>query len=84
MTKFMKPGRTRGWDYTDMTRESIGNALFDAGVSYTDVEQAYVGYMYGDSTAGQHAVYQFGLTGIPVVNLNSPLPRGPGYPQWPP
>ena len=44
MTKFEKPGRREGWDYPDMARESGTNALQDAGVAYSEVEQGYVGY----------------------------------------
>ena len=53
-----------------MARECGIRALEDAGIEHRDVEQAYVGYMYGDSPSGQHAVYPFGLTMIPVVNVN--------------
>src|SRR5205085_3031417 len=70
MTKFEKPG-SKEWDYPDMAQEAGTKALEDAGISYDDVEQAYVGYCYGDSTAGQRAVYGLGLTGIPVVNVNN-------------
>jgi acetyl-CoA acyltransferase len=75
MTKFEKPGG-REWDYPDMARESGTNALADAGVAYGDVEQAYVGYVYGESTSGQRAVYELGLTGIPVVNVNNNCSTG--------
>ena len=54
MTKFEKPG-SRDWDYPDMALESGTKALEDAGVSYDSIEQAYVGYCYGDSTSGQRA-----------------------------
>ncbi|MPZ82425.1 MAG: lipid-transfer protein [Actinophytocola sp.] len=70
MTKFEKPG-AREWDYPDMARESGSKALEDAGIPYAEVEQAYVGYVYGESTSGQRAVYELGLTGIPVVNVNN-------------
>ncbi|MDA4108505.1 lipid-transfer protein [Mycobacterium holsaticum DSM 44478] len=76
MTKFEKPGHRADVDYTDMVWEAATHALADAGVEYRDVEQAYVGYMYGDSTSGQHAVYQLGLTGIPVVNVNNNCATG--------
>ena len=75
MTKFEKPG-TKSGDYPDWAKESGGKALADAGVSYEDVEQAFVGYCYGDSTAGQRAVYGFGLTGIPVLNVNNNCSTG--------
>ncbi len=75
MTKFEKPG-ARDWDYPDMAREAGHNALADAGIDYADVEQAFVGYCHGDSTSGQRAVYELGLTGIPVVNVNNNCSTG--------
>ena len=76
MTKFEKPGRREGWDYPDMAREAGGKALADAGIPYERVEAAYVGYVYGESTSGQRAVYELGLTGIPVVNVNNNCSTG--------
>src|SRR5246500_5497311 len=76
MTKFEKPGRREGWDYPDMARESGTKALEDAGIDYAAVEQGYVGYVYGESTSGQRALYQLGLTGIPVVNVNNNCSTG--------
>ncbi len=75
MTKFEKPG-SRQWDYPDMGKEAGTNALNDAGVAYDTVEQAYVGYCYGDSTSGQRALYELGLTGIPAVNVNNNCSTG--------
>ncbi len=76
MTKFEKPGRREGWDYPDMARESGTNALQDAGIDYSEIEQGYVGYVYGESTAGQRALYELGLTGIPVINVNNNCSTG--------
>ncbi|WP_433757141.1 lipid-transfer protein [Nocardia sp. CA-135398] len=81
MTKFEKPGRRKNedgsaWDYPDMARESGTKALADAGTDYREVEQAYVGYVYGESTSGQRAVYELGMTGIPVVNVNNNCSTG--------
>ncbi|MVU78804.1 lipid-transfer protein [Nocardia sp. ET3-3] len=81
MTKFEKPGRRKNedgsaWDYPDMARESGTKALADAGIDYREIEQAYVGYVYGESTSGQRAVYELGLTGIPVVNVNNNCSTG--------
>jgi len=73
MTKFHKPGTM---DYPQLTKEAGEDALRDAGVSYRDIEQAFVGYVYGDSTCGQRAVYQLGLTGIPVYNVNNNCSTG--------
>ena len=76
MTKFEKPGRGEGWDYPQMAKESGTNALADAGVDYTEIEQGYVGYVAGDSTSGQRALYELGLTGIPVLNVNNNCSTG--------
>jgi sterol carrier protein 2 len=75
MTKFEKPG-ARSWDYPDMAKEAGTKAMLDAGVKYTDIEQAAVGYVYGDSTCGQRALYELGLTGIPVYNVNNNCSTG--------
>lgn len=74
MTKFAKPGSSP--DYHEMAREAGMLALKDAGIPYAEVEQAFVGYVYGDSTCGQRAVYELGLTGIPVVNVNNNCSTG--------
>jgi acetyl-CoA acyltransferase len=76
MTKFEKPGRREGWDYPQMAKESGTKALDDAGIPFDQVEQAYVGYVYGESTAGQRAVYELGMTGVPVVNVNNNCSTG--------
>ncbi|ANI41606.1 lipid-transfer protein [Mycolicibacterium vaccae] len=76
MTRFEKPGRREGWDYPDMARESGTNALADAGVDYTEIQQGFVGYCSGDSTSGQRALYELGMTGIPIVNVNNNCSTG--------
>ncbi|MFD5141944.1 lipid-transfer protein [Streptomyces sp. NPDC058401] len=76
MTKFEKPGRRAGWDYPQMAKESGTKALADAGIRYDQVEHAYVGYVYGESTSGQRAVYELGMTGIPVFNVNNNCSTG--------
>ena len=75
MTKFEKPG-SREWDYPDMARESGTKALEDAGVDYREIEQAYVGYVYGESTSGQRALYELGMSGLPIVNVNNNCSTG--------
>jgi acetyl-CoA acyltransferase len=76
MTKFEKPGRKAGWDYPAMANESGNKALADAGISYDRIEQAYAGYCYGESTSGHRAVYELGLTDIPIFNVNSNCSTG--------
>jgi acetyl-CoA acyltransferase len=75
MTKFDKPGTKEG-DYPDWAKEAGQKALKDAGVPYDSIEQAYAGYVYGDSSYGQRAVYELGLTGIPVLNVNNNCSTG--------
>jgi acetyl-CoA acetyltransferase len=75
MTKFDKPGTKEG-DYPDWAAQAGRKALADAGVAYGDIEQAYAGYVYGDSTYGQRAIYELGLTGIPVINVNNNCSTG--------
>src|SRR3954469_16878298 len=75
MTKFKKPGSKEG-DYPDWAREAGEKALADAGIGYEQVEQAFAGYCYGDSTYGQRALYGLGLSGIPVVNVNNNCSTG--------
>ena len=76
MTKFEKPGRREGWDYPQMAKESGTKALEDAGIDYTEIQQGYVGYVAGDSTCGQRALYELGMTGIPIVNVNNNCSTG--------
>ncbi len=75
MTKFDKPGTKEG-DYPDWAKEAGEKALADAGIPYDAIEQAYAGYVYGDSTYGQRAIYELGLTGIPVINVNNNCSTG--------
>jgi acetyl-CoA acetyltransferase len=76
MTKFEKPGSKEGWDYPQMAKESGTRALEDAGIPYEEVEQVAVGYCYGDSTCGQRAVYEIGLSGVPIYNVNNNCATG--------
>jgi sterol carrier protein 2 len=75
MTKFEKPG-SKDWDYPDMACEAGTKALEDAGIPYKEIQQAAVGYCYGDSTCGERAVYTLGMTGIPVYNVNNNCSTG--------
>ena len=69
MTKFEKPF-SKEWNYLDMVKECATKALNDAAITYDSIQQACVGHCYGDSTSGQRAVYELGLTGIPIYNVN--------------
>ena len=75
MTKFEKPG-SKQWDYPDMAKEAGQKALADAKIPYDQVEQVAVGYCYGDSTCGERAVYEIGLSGVPIYNVNNNCSTG--------
>jgi sterol carrier protein 2 len=74
MIPFVKPGANA--PYPVMGAEATALALADAGVSYDLIQQAYVGYVYGDSTSGQRALYQVGMSGIPIINVNNNCSTG--------
>lgn len=74
MIPFTKPSKSE--PYTIMGAKAAQLALDDAGIPYSAVQQAYVSYVYGDSTAGQAAIYGAGLSGIPIFNLNNNCSSG--------
>ncbi len=74
MIPFTKPGASD--PYPAMGATAVRLALDDAGLAYGDVQQAYVGYVYADSTAGQRVLYDVGMTGIPIVNVNNNCATG--------
>ena len=74
MIPFAKPGASLS--YTEMGAQATRQALADAGLGYDAIQQAYVGYVFGDSTCGQTALYEVGMTGIPIVNVNNNCSTG--------
>ncbi|MGR3575032.1 MAG: lipid-transfer protein [Sagittula sp.] len=74
MIPFAKPGASASYD--EMGETAIRLALDDAGIGFEAVEQAYAGYVYGDSTSGQRVIYRVGMTGIPIVNVNNNCSSG--------
>lgn len=74
MIPFAKPGAHA--PYPQMASQAVQIALDDAGIGYADIQQAYVGYVYGDSTAGQRALYEVGMTGVPIFNVNNNCSTG--------
>ncbi|KAI9054061.1 hypothetical protein LZ554_001232 [Drepanopeziza brunnea f. sp. 'monogermtubi'] len=74
MTKFIKPrGKV---DYTELGFEAGIKALLDAQINYDDVDQGVACYCYGDSTCGNRVFYQFGMTQIPIYNVNNNCSTG--------
>ena len=74
MIPFAKPGASDEYDV--MGARAASAALADAGIDYGLVQQAYVGYAYGDSTSGQRALYRVGLSQVPIVNVNNNCASG--------
>ncbi len=74
MVPFVKPSANLGYD--QLGTEAVRLALKDAGIDYDDVDQAYAGYVYGDSCAGQRVLYAAGFTGVPIVNVNNNCSTG--------
>ena len=74
MIPFVKPG-TSG-TYQEMGEQAVRLALEDSGATYDQIQQVYAGYVYGDSTCGQAAVYRLGMSGIPVINVNNNCSTG--------
>src|SRR5688500_7717507 len=74
MVPFATPSKAESYDL--MAAKAVRAALADAGVEYDAVQQAYAGYVYGDSTSGQRALYGVGMSGIPVLNVNNNCSTG--------
>jgi len=74
MIPFAKPGASEPYDAMGAAAGRL--ALADAGIGYAALQQAYVGYVYGDSTSGQRTIYALGMTGIPVFNVNNNCSTG--------
>lgn len=74
MVDFKKPGASD--PYFKMGAEAVRGALSDAGISLSDIEQAYASYIYGDSACGQKTLYEIGYPGIPIFNVNNNCSSG--------
>ncbi|ORT46493.1 lipid-transfer protein, partial [Frankia sp. KB5] len=74
MVPFATPSRSDSYDV--LAEGAVRAALADAGIDLAAVQQTYAGYVYGDSTSGQKALYRVGMTGAPVVNVNNNCSSG--------
>ena len=74
MVPFSTPSKSAPYDV--LAQGAIRAALTDAGIDLDVVQQVFAGYVYGDSTSGQKALYGVGRTGIPVVNVNNNCATG--------
>lgn len=74
LTKFLKPRNKV--DYPELGFEAGVKALLDAHINYDDVDQGVACYCYGNTTSGQCVFYQFGMTQIPIYNVNNACSTG--------
>ncbi|KAF5294191.1 hypothetical protein FQR65_LT10902 [Abscondita terminalis] len=75
MTKFEKPEKINN-HIIKFGKEALENALADAKIPYTEIEQAFVSCVYARSTYGQRVLYEVGMTGIPIINVNNNCASG--------
>lgn len=59
-----------------MGREAGMAALRDAGLSFRDVQAAYVGHIFAPVMTGVRVMKEFGLTGIPVQHIENASATG--------
>lgn len=74
MTSFAKPGQ--GESYVTMGATAVLLALIDAGLSSEEIEQAYAGFLYGDSCCGHRVLYEAGMMGNPIFNVKNNCSTG--------
>ena len=82
MIKFSKPGANE--PYEIMASKAIRAALEDAGVGVEQVQQAFGAFCMSDSCSAQRSLYELGMPGIPVFNLNNACASGSSaiFPAW--
>ena len=73
MTRF---GVYRDRSNIDLAREAGLAALRDAGISFKDVDEAFVGYLGAPPMTGIRAMKEFGLTGLPVTHVENASATG--------
>jgi acetyl-CoA acetyltransferase len=59
-----------------LARDAGLAALADAGMTLADVDEAFVGYINGDSLVGPQAMKELGLTGLPLTHIDSASATG--------
>ena len=74
MVPFSTPSKSSSYDV--MAEGAVRAALTDAGLDLSAMRQVYAGYVYGDSTSGQNAIYRVAMTGAPVINVNNNCSTG--------
>ncbi|MFC2065666.1 thiolase family protein [Chloroflexota bacterium] len=62
-------GRFPENDFVDLATHAVIEALKDASVEWKDVQSVWGSHSYGQTGATNKIIYQLGLTGIPVFNV---------------
>jgi acetyl-CoA acetyltransferase len=60
----------------DMSREAGMAALADAGLSFRDVNAAFVGQIFAPVMSGVRVMKEFGLTGLPIQRIENASATG--------
>ncbi len=60
----------------EMARVAGMAALADAGLTFADVQSAYVGHIFAQVMTGTRVMKEFGLTGIPVQRIENASATG--------
>ncbi|EME43727.1 hypothetical protein DOTSEDRAFT_53046 [Dothistroma septosporum NZE10] len=74
MTEFIKPRRVR--EYPELGFEAGVKAMLDAQITYDEVQFGVGCFCYGGTCSAQRVFYQFGMTGIPILNTNNACATG--------
>jgi acetyl-CoA acetyltransferase len=74
-------GRFPDKTYKDFGEVATLRALEDAGMSYKDIEVAFAGNVMAEMCAGQNVLQRIGLTGIPIINVETACASG-GASLW--
>lgn len=70
-------GRFDAKSFEDMGQEAVRGALKDAGdMPWTAVQAAFCGTMHGGTGAGHRVLARVGMTGIPIINLETGCAAG--------
>jgi len=71
-----KFGRFGDKPYTAIGQEATKMALADAGISWRDIQSAYVAEMYLPATTGARTLAPLGRTGIPICDVEAACASG--------
>lgn len=69
-------GRFESKSVIDFGREAVVGALRDAGMAYKDIQAAYCACMYASATTGPRVLYNLGMTGIPIADVEAACASG--------